>query len=160
MSDLTVYEKIKALLDANGATYHTQHHVPTVTSAEAAHVRGVSMHAGAKALVLRGKRTGAHWLFVMPADYRFDASKAKTIVGEAVTFAQDPETVTGCVRGSVPPLGSVIGLKTYCDVRLAENPDIHFNAGSLTDSVTMKYADYVRIEKPELVDIASPQPAA
>lgn len=151
---MSVYEIIIARLDENDVTYHAQHHVPTVTSEEAARVRGVSMHAGAKALVLRGKKSDRHWLFVLPADLRFDAAKAKAIVGEAVTFAQDPETVTGCVRGSVPPLGSIIGLKTYCDRRLAENEDIHFNAGSLTDSVTMKYADYVRIEKPEIVDIA------
>lgn len=152
---MTVYESIKAKLDEAGATYVTEHHEPTVTSADASRVRGTSMHAGAKALVLRGKKSGAHWLFVMPADLRFDASKAKAVVGEPVTFASDPETVTGCVRGSVPPFGSAVGLKTYCDLRLSENVEIHFNAGSLTDSITMKYEDYARIERPEFVDIAS-----
>lgn len=150
---MTVYERILAKLDAAGAAYVTQHHEATVTSEDAARVRGVSMHAGAKALVLRGKKTDGHFLFVLPADLRFDAKKAKAIVGEAVTFAAEPEAVTGCVRGSVPPLGSVVGLKTYCDRRLAENEDIHFNAGSLTDSVTMAYADYARIEQPAIVDI-------
>ncbi|MEI6510712.1 MAG: YbaK/EbsC family protein [Candidatus Uhrbacteria bacterium] len=151
---MTVYEKIIELLNTNEAKYTTEHHEPTVTSEDASRVRGVSMHAGAKALVIHGKKTGTHWLFVIPADLRFDAKKAKAIVGEAVSFAQDPETVTGCVRGSVPPLGSVIGLKTYCDARLAENETIHFNAGSLTDSVSMPYADYLRIENPEIVDIS------
>ena len=151
---MTVYEKIIELLSKNEATYATEHHEATITSEDASRVRGVSMHAGAKALVIRGKKTGAHWLFVIPADLRFDAKKAKVLVGEAVSFAQDPETVTGCVRGSVPPLGSVIGLKTYCDARLAENETIHFNAGSLTDSVSMPYADYLRIENPEIVDIS------
>ena len=61
--------------------------------------------------------------------------------------------MTGCVKGSVPPFGSVLGLKTYCDPKLAENELIHFNAGSLTDSVTMPYADYARIENPTFVDI-------
>ncbi len=150
---MTVYEKIKAKLDEAGAVYATQHHEATITSEDASRVRGVSMHAGAKALVLRGKKTDAHFLFVMPADLRFDAKKAKALLGEPVTFAAEPEAVTGCVRGSVPPFGSVVGLKTYCDARLAENEDIHFNAGSLTDSVTMKYSDYLRIERPEIVDI-------
>lgn len=150
---MTVYEKIIAKLDEAGVPYQTQHHEATITSEDASRVRGVSMHAGAKALVLRGKKTDGHFLFVMPADLRFDAKKAKALVGEAVTFASEPEAVTGCVRGSVPPLGSVVGLKTYCDAKLAENEDIHFNAGSLTDSVTMKYADYVRIEQPSIVDI-------
>lgn len=151
---MSVYETIIGLLTKNEAKYVTEHHEATITSEDASRVRGVSMHAGAKALVIRGKKTGTHWLFVIPADLRFDAKRAKALVGESLSFAQDPETVTGCVRGSVPPLGSVIGLKTYCDKRLAENETIHFNAGSLTDSVSMPYADYLRIEKPEIADVA------
>lgn len=150
---MTVFETIKTLLDERGITYALQHHEATPTSADSARVRGMDLHTGAKALVMRGKKTNAHMLFVMPADLRFDAAKAKALLGEPVTFADDPETVTGCVKGSVPPLGSVIGLKTYCDARLAENAEINFNAGSLTDSVTMRYADYVAIENPEIVDI-------
>lgn len=111
------------------------------------------MHSGAKALVMRGKTSGSHWLFVMPADLRLDVKKAEAIVGEKIGFAPDPETVTGCVKGSVPPFGSVIGLKTYMDKRLGENETINFNAGSLTDSINMKYADYVAIEQPEVVEI-------
>ncbi|MBI1908412.1 hypothetical protein HYS28_03275 [Candidatus Uhrbacteria bacterium] len=118
-------------------------------------MRNVPMHAGAKALVMRGKKTGAHWLFVMPADLRLDTKKAQAVVGEPVCFAPEPEEVTGCVKGSVPPFGSAIGLKTYCDTRLAENETIHFNAGSLTDSVSMRYHDYVAIEQPTLVEIAA-----
>lgn len=150
---MLVLEKIFTLLNERGVKYSTEHHAPTVTSEEASKIRGVSMHAGAKALVIKGNKTGQHWLFVMPADLRFDTKKAQVIVGERVSFATEPEAVTGCVKGSVPPLGSVIGLKTYCDKRLAENETIHFNAGSLTDSVSMAYNDYVQIEQPQLVDV-------
>ncbi len=150
---MVVFEKIKEKLSAAGVEFQTAHHEPTVTSVDAARIRGVELHAGAKALVIQGKKTKSHWLFVMPADLRFDTKKAEAIVGEKVTFADDPETVTGCVKGSVPPLGSVIGLKTYVDRRLAENAVIHFNAGSLTDSISMKYEDYLQVEQPELVSI-------
>lgn len=61
---------------------------------------------------------------------------------------------SGCVPGSVPPFGSIIGLPTYVDVRLAENEIIHFNAGSLTDSVRMPYKAYIEIEKPIVSNIA------
>ncbi len=151
---MSVFEKIKQLLDANDIVYTTAHHEPTRTSEDAARIRGVSLHEGAKALVLRGSKTKTHWLFVMPADLKLDGKKVKQIVGENVSFAQDPETVTGCVPGSVPPFGSIIGLKTYCDKRLAENEEINFNAGSLTDSINMKYGDYLALEKPTMSDIA------
>ncbi len=150
---IDVYHKIIALLNERGVVYQTQHHEPTVTSEDAARIRGVSLHEGAKALVLRGDKSGQHYLFVMPADLRVDTKKVQALVGERVCFAPDPEAVTGCVKGSVPPLGSVIGLKTYCDARLAENVSIHFNAGSLTDSVTMRYEDYLQIEQPQLVAV-------
>lgn len=150
---MSVHSKILSLLDTNGVKYATQHHEAVTTSADAARVRGVSMHAGAKALVIMGRKSGSHWLCVMPADLRFADKKFEALIGEKVSFAKAPEAVTGCVKGSVPPFGSVLGLKTWCDRRLAENDVIHFNAGSLTDSVTMPYADYARLEKPEIVDI-------
>jgi Ala-tRNA(Pro) deacylase len=150
---MSVNQKILTLLDRCGVKYDTQHHEAVTTSVDAARVRGVSMHAGAKALVIQGKKSGTHWLCVMPADLRFADKKFEALVGEKVSFAKAPEDVTGCVKGSVPPYGSVLGLKTYCDPKLAENDTIHFNAGSLTDSVTMPYADYARLEKPTFVDI-------
>ncbi|MFA4846431.1 MAG: YbaK/EbsC family protein [Patescibacteria group bacterium] len=150
---LSIFEKIKDLLDSAHVEYHTAHHEPTYTSEDAARIRGVALHAGAKSLVVRGSKTKQHVLFVLPADLRLDGKKARAILHESISFATEPEAVTGCVRGSVPPFGSVIGLKTYVDRRLAENDVIHFNAGSLTDSINMKYSDYLVIENPEVVEI-------
>ena len=148
-----VFAKICALLDERGIEYKKVHHEPMGKSQEVALLRGVDLHSGAKALVVRGSKTKTYYLCVVPADLRLDGKKFKTIVGESISFAQDTELVTGCVPGSVPPLGSVIGLKTYCDARLAENEFINFNAGSLTDSIEMKYTDYLIVEQPQLVDI-------
>jgi len=150
---MDTYNRIIQLLNERKVPYTTEHHEATITSQDAARVRNVSLHAGAKALVIRGGKTKNHYLFVMPADLRLSSAKVTAIIGEKFSFAPEPEAVTGCVRGSVPPLGSMIGLKTYCDKHLAENENIHFNAGSLTDSVTMQYTDYLAIEKPEIVDI-------
>lgn len=57
---------------------------------------------------------------------------------------------TGLAPGSIPPFGSLFGLPTLCDERLAENETINFNAGDHSISVSMPYADYVRVEQPEL----------
>lgn len=150
---MNVFQRICEKLDVSGVRYETQHHEPTYTSEQASRVRGVSLHSGAKALVLRGSKTKKNWLFVMPANLRLDSRKVQELVGERVSFAIDPETVTGCVKGAVPPFGSLIGLTTYCDCRLAENKLIHFNAGSLTDSITMRYVDYERLENPIITNI-------
>lgn len=156
MSQSTYNEIIKRL-DEHGCEYKTQHHEPTRTSEDSARVRGVSMHAGAKAIVTKGNKTGTHYLFVMPADYKLWSSKAKNAVGEPVSFAKDPETVTDCVPGSVPPFGSIFGIKTIVDQGLADNEIIHFNAGLLTDSVSMPYQAWLEIEQPEVMEIAKPK---
>ena len=149
-----VFEKIKSFLDRHGVEYKLSHHEPTLTSADSARVRGTDLHSGAKALVVRSSKTKQHYLLVMPADMKLDSKAAKKVVGENISFAQDAEGVTGCKPGSVPPFGSVVGLKTYCDLRLADNEKINFNAGSLTDSIDMRYEDYIMLEKPEIEKIA------
>lgn len=149
-----VYNKIIETLDQHGCKYDTQNHEPTLTSEIASRVREVSMHSGAKAIVTKGDKTGANYLFVMPADMKLWGSAAKRACGESVGFAQNSEKVTGCVPGSVPPFGSLLGLKTFVDPHLAGNEVIHFNAGSLTDSVSMRYEDWLVIEKPVVVEIA------
>ncbi len=150
---MKVFEAIKQKLDAAGIAYHVEHHEPTRTSEDAARIRGVALHSGAKAIVVTGEKTHTYTLFVMPADLRLDSKKVRALLGESVSFAQDVEAVTGCVPGSVPPFGSIIGLKTYVDQRLADNLEINFNAGSLTDSIRMRYDEYLRIEQPSVMDI-------
>lgn len=150
---MSVYDQIISKLSTHGCVYTTQHHAPTVTSEEASRIRGVSMHAGAKALVVQGEKSKQYYLFVLPADYQLDGLAVRALLGERIKFAKDPEAVTGCVPGSVPPFGSLFGLQTYVDPRLAENDTIHFNAGSLTDSVSMPYTAYIEIEKPRMVTV-------
>jgi len=152
---MSVLERITNLLDTQGIEYKIGHHEPTYTSAQASAIRGVELKSGAKALVIRGNKTKQHVLFVIPAHLKLDSKKAKEVLGESVSFATDPAAITGCVPGSVPPFGSVIGLKTYCDPRLAESDVINFNAGSLTDSIAMKYEDYITVERPVLVEIGN-----
>ena len=46
------------------------------------------------------------------------------------------------------------GLPTLCDERLGQNEVINFNAGDHSISVSMGYADYIRVENPELGNYA------
>lgn len=147
------YEVIKAKLDAAGIEYKAHTHEPTLTSADAARIRGVALEEGAKALVIRVSKTKEHILCVMPAHLRLDTKKLRPHIGNRMSFASDTAELVDCVPGSVPPFGSVLGLKTYCDRRLLDNEYIHFNAGELTESITMKAQDYVSVEQPELIDL-------
>ena len=60
--------------------------------------------------------------------------------------------MTGLVPGSVPPFGRpIMPFPLYVDAAIQENDRIAFNAGSLTDSMILPMADYLRVAKPENV---------
>jgi len=152
------FEKIKALLEEKGVEYFTKEHPNEPNGSEKAmgfDPEQTPHHEGAKAIVLKGKKTKQFYHFVLPDDLRLDQKKVKELVGEKVSFASAEEVIaeTGCIPGSVPPFGSAIGMKTRVDSKFDKDKEIFFNAGSLTNSIRMQYKDYILAEQPVEVDV-------
>jgi Ala-tRNA(Pro) deacylase len=150
MSD-SVFERVEQLLAEHGVAFDVLRHRPVYTSQEAAEVRGTPLSSGAKALVCKaGER---FVMFVIPADRKLDSREIRRVRGwRKLRFAgrEEVERLTGLAPGAIPPFGSLFDLPTLCDQRLGENETINFNAGDHSISVSMRYADYVRVEAPEL----------
>jgi len=150
------HDYILEQLQTAGASYEYIKHIPVRTSEEAEAARKGKLEEGAKALVLHADREFI--LFVLPGNLRADLDKLKELLGVKKLAMASKDSVlekTGLEVGSIPPFGSSIGLKTYLDGRLGLNEQIAFNAGRLDRSVLMKYEDYIRIEKPTVLDLAS-----
>lgn len=146
-----VFEEIVSLLEARGVLYRVVEHEPVYTSQEAARVRGTPLEQGAKAMVFEAD--GRPVLLVVAAHRRIDTRAFKRLYGTKnlrLVQPQEVERITGLEVGSVPPLGSVLGLLTYVDESLLENPEISFNAGSHTRSVIMSCRDYISLIEPEV----------
>jgi Ala-tRNA(Pro) deacylase len=157
--DPVVLARLQQALDAAGIAYRRIEHEPIYTSEQAAEVRGTPLHSGAKALVVKGMK-GDFMLAVMPADLGLAGTKFRKLIGSRrLRFATEDELrdLTGLAPGSVPPFGSLFGLKTICDERLADNERIVFSAGSHTVSLQMSYADYVEFENPRIAAITKPE---
>lgn len=157
MNDQTsiVFAKLKQQLGDRGIAFTEMHHTPVYTSAEAAAVRGTSLHSGAKALIV--KAGDAFHMIVMPADLSLDSKALRNVLGsKQIRFANADEVLlmTGLKPGSIPPFGSLFNLATICDDRLADNESINFNAGSHTDSIQMTYAAYMQFESPRIERVA------
>ena len=152
-----VRTRLLARLQEAGVPFTESEHAAVHTSEEAAAVRGAALHSGAKALVLKG---GDRFLLaVLPADLSLDSRALRAAVGtRRIRFASRDELLelTGLTPGAVPPFGSLFAMETVCDPGLADNPRINFNAGSHRHSVQMSYADWVALEQPRLVPIATP----
>ncbi len=151
----SVLSRLAASLGAAGIAFTRTRHRPVYTSAEAAEVRGASLHSGAKALIVKG---GEDFLMVViPADLSLDSHAFRSLLGtKKLRFASKEEVLelTGLTPGSIPPFGSLFKLATYCDERLAENERINFNAGDHCVSIQMSYADYVAYESPRIAKVA------
>ncbi|MCI0465365.1 MAG: hypothetical protein L0Z62_51245 [Gemmataceae bacterium] len=150
----SVFERLHEWLTQNGVEHTVLRHEPVFTSEQAAAVRGTPLASGAKALVMRAGE--GFVLLVLPADRKLDSRKARTALGvKSMRFAspEEVEQLTGLKPGSIPPFGSLFGLKTYSDPALGENDSINFNAGDHSISIHMTHADYLTLETPALIEI-------
>ncbi|MCY2988025.1 MAG: hypothetical protein NTY19_09205 [Planctomycetota bacterium] len=147
----SIVERVESLLKQHEVAFQVLRHEPVYTSEEAARVRGTPLASGAKALVCKDEDRFV--MFVVPADRKLDSRAVRRAKGwRKLRFATREEVMerTSLAPGSIPPFGSLCGLSTLCDERLGENDVINFNAGDHSISVSMRYTDYVLVEKPEL----------
>jgi Ala-tRNA(Pro) deacylase len=53
-----------------------------------------------------------------------------------------------CEQGAMPPLGPLYQLQVYVDVALAAEDEIIFNAGTHTEAIAMRWADFAKTVRP------------
>jgi len=146
----TVFDRLSALLTAQSIEFDVLRHAAVFTSEEAAAVRGTPLASGAKALVC--KADDRFVMIILPADRKLASKAVRKSEGiKSLRFAsrEEVEQLTGLAPGSIPPFGSLFGLPTWCDERLAEHPRINFNAGDHAISISMTYADFLKVEQPK-----------
>ncbi|MEK7595061.1 MAG: YbaK/EbsC family protein [Patescibacteria group bacterium] len=146
---MTVFEKILEKLNTLGYSYEVLEHEPVHTSADAARVRDTALEEGAKALVFIADKTAI--LVVLPADKKVDTKvfKAEFKIKDLCMASREAvKALTALEVGSIPPTGSILGLKTYFDHAFKSKEIAVFNAGSLTSSVKMKTVDLIGMENP------------
>jgi Ala-tRNA(Pro) deacylase len=71
--------------------------------------------------------------------------------GRKIRLAQEDELrrlFPACEPGAMPPFGPLYGQSVFVDVALAEEPEIAFNAGTHTEAIRMRWADFARSVRP------------
>jgi prolyl-tRNA editing enzyme YbaK/EbsC (Cys-tRNA(Pro) deacylase) len=149
----TTLQTLRDWLASEKVPFREVHHQPTTTSEESAQARGEELRVGGKALVMRMADSFA--VFVLPADRKADSGAIRReLQCGKLRFASREELLetTGLVPGSVPPFGRpILPFPLYVDAAITENDRIAFNAGSLTDSMILGMADYLRVARPDMV---------
>lgn len=150
-----ITNRLRAWLDAEGVSYRYLEHGPTRTSEQSAAARGEPLEIGAKALLLKADETFV--LVVLSAARKLDSKAlAKHLGAKKTRFATTEElfACTGLPPGAVPPFGQpIFDLPLHIDRSITLNEKTAFNAGSLTASIVLPTADYLRLARGILADV-------
>jgi len=154
---MPILTKLREFLDRNNVRYDVASHPQAFTAQEVAAAQHVPGKELAKVVILRSGRT--FLMAVLPAPYRVDIERARAATGKPdLTFATEQEFAglfPQCEPGAMPPFGNLFNLETYVDETLTRDEQIVFNAGTHTQTVRMKYADFARLVQPKVVTLAT-----
>lgn len=149
--------RTREFLDGNKVRYALITHSPAFTAQEvaaSAHIPGKDLAKTVIVLI-----DGELAMAVVPASRAVDTALLRSAadaqfveIADEVDFAGRFE---GCQLGAMPPFGNLFGMETFVDRELAKEEYIAFNAGSHTDVIAMRFADFRRLAHPRLALIAA-----
>ncbi len=153
---MTMSSIMKLYLLQKGISYSRKTHRLAFTSQEIAAVEHIPQREFAKTVVL--KADGRLIMAVLRGDQIINMEALKRRIGcnilSLVSEKEVKEQFPACQPGAMPPFGRLFGLMLYCDKALAKQAEIEFNAGSHTDTIRMKFFDFMRLECPLMVDFS------
>jgi Ala-tRNA(Pro) deacylase len=147
--------RLKTHLEQTHTSFTPVTHVPARSSQYAAAVLHIPGKEVAKTVVLRAGEQVL--LAVLPASYHVNLRKLAAQVGTPVELVDERECnrlFPDCQPGAVPPFGELYGLPVYLDEALADDPEIIFSAGTLSDGIRMGNSDFVHLAKPRICSFA------
>ena len=147
--------RLISFLDESKVRYEILHHPEAFTSHELAAIEHVKGKDRAKVVMVKSGE--ALLMTVLPTDRRLDLEKLGKITGQPTAVAAEAEfkpLFPDCAIGTMPPFGHLYGVATYLDRSVVEADRLVFEAGTHSDAIKMKYADYERLAKPILADFA------
>jgi Ala-tRNA(Pro) deacylase len=146
-----IADRVRSFLDRNQVKYAVIQHSPAFTAPEiaaSAHVPGREM---AKSVMVKIEDRFA--MIVLPSSKRVSLDEVQRIVGtEKVRLAHEHEfekLFPDCEAGAMPPFGNLYALDVYVHPALTQDEMIAFNAGSHTEILRMRYADFERLAQPK-----------
>ncbi|TAK35713.1 MAG: YbaK/EbsC family protein [Chloroflexota bacterium] len=149
-------EQVEDYLKAQGVQFQEVHHPLAYTAQDVAASEHVSGRLVAK--VVMAMSGDKPYMLVLPASLKVDLEKARQSLGltdlRLASESDFERLFPGCEVGAMPPFGNLYGLPVYVDPRLAEDPEIIFQAGTHTETIKIRYSDFERLVHPQVRDLA------
>ncbi len=147
--------KLRKFLDSHHIKYLVISHSLAYTAQGVAALAHVSGKELAKTVIV--KIDGILAMAVVPASFHVDLDRLKTLTGaQTVELASESEfkdAFPDCETGAMPPFGNLYDMSVYADVKLAENEEITFSAGTHRELVRMPWDDMLRLVNPTVAEL-------
>lgn len=149
---------IREFLGRNNVSFDVLQHRETYEAQRMAQAVHVSGHHVAKTVLIRVGDPNEYVVVVLPASRNIDFDEAQKVFGgKKIELANEKEISQKCPDcdvGALPPFGSQYNMKTVVDRSLTQDDVIVFEGGLHSESIRMKYADFARLECPEVVSVS------
>lgn len=153
---MTGKEALELYLRDHTVPYEIQHHPRAYTAQQIAAVEHIPGYSLAKVVIVNADDELI--MLVLPAPDRvFLPEVARILRANEVRLAEERDLARafpGCELGAMPPFGNLFDVPVYVDSLLAAEETIYFQAGTHTDTMSMKYADFARLVNPRVASFS------
>lgn len=147
---MPISQTLKDYLDCEYAHYDVLPHPEAFRASTVAQTLHTPEKEIAKVVILKVNERFV--MTVLPASWQVDLHRLKTIFAtRQVRLATEDELkdlFPDCELGAMPPFGILYGLPVYVDRSLTENKEIVFEAGTHSEAIRMRYADFAALVFP------------
>ncbi len=149
-------DRLENYLRENAVPFEVQHHPRVVTAQEVAATEHIPGKMLAKTVMVLAD--GEMAMLALPAPYEVDLEKVGEALGaREVRLAEEEEfenAFPDCEVGAMPPFGNLYELPVYVEEALAEDETIFIRAGTHTETMSLRYADFEQLVQPSVAEFA------
>lgn len=151
---MPISQTLKDYLDREYAHYDVLPHPEAFRAAAVAQTLHTPEKEMAKVVILKVNERFV--MTVLPASWQVDLHRLKTVfAAHQVRLATEDELkdlFPDCELGAMPPFGVLYGLPVYVDHSLTEDKEIIFEAGTHSEAIRMRYADFAALVFPVVAE--------
>jgi Ala-tRNA(Pro) deacylase len=155
-------DRLERLFVQEKVPYRVMQHSAAYTAQDVANAEHISGYDVAKVVMAVVDARLA--MLVLPAPHRVDLELLRAgLRAQTARLAEEREFAEifgDCEMGAMPPFGNLYGVEVCVDSALAAHGEITFNAGTHRETMTIAYADFVRLVDPRMLDLARSPRAA
>jgi Ala-tRNA(Pro) deacylase len=149
---MAVSGQIRQYLDSQKVSYEVLPHDQAFSARGTARALQVRDAQFAKTVILRAD--GRRVMAVLSSSHHINMHHLREELGAShleMMAEGDLEVLCpGCEVGAFPPFGNLYGMEVWVDGQLSRSEWIHFNAGTHTEALRIRYTDYVRLARPHI----------